>query len=124
MLPNTRPMDPLVKELLMQRLGAAPSPDNWGGLLGWIEANDPNLYLELWLLDRAGSGILFDDPAHTISWNIATRAAAGDPVAKALCEALNALSPDHCKHVLESERWRAARGSTVRDACATATKTT
>jgi hypothetical protein len=103
-LGDTRPMDPLVKDLLIQRLGPAPSPDNWGGLLGWIEANDPNLYLELWLLDRAGSGILFDDPAHTISWNIATRAAAGDPVAKALCDALNLLSPDHCKNVLSTRR--------------------
>jgi hypothetical protein len=96
-------VNPTIKALLEKTLGPAPSPDNWGGVLGWIEQNHPNLYLELWLLDRAGSGILFGDPSHTISWNIATRAAAGDPVAKALCAALNALSPNHCQVVLETE---------------------
>ena len=95
-------INPSLKQLLAKTLGPAPTPDNWGGILGYIEDHDPNLYLELWLLDRAGSGILFGDPTHTISWNVATRAKAGDPVAKAVCDALNLLSPNHCQVVLES----------------------
>lgn len=94
------PLNPIVKDALEKVLGPAPGPENWGGILGYIEDHNPNLYLELWLLDRAGSGILFLDPNHTISWNLATRAKAGDPIAKAFCEALNALSPDHCARVL------------------------
>ncbi|MGO9798849.1 MAG: hypothetical protein ACLPQ0_05260 [Candidatus Binatus sp.] len=95
-------MDAVTKAATVASIGPAPAAEAWGGLLGKIEADDPNLYLELWLLDRAGDGILFGDPSHTISWNIATRAAAGDPVAKALCEALNILSPSHCANTLAS----------------------
>lgn len=93
-------LNPTVKMALERVLGPAPDPNNWGGILGYIEEHDPNLYVELWLLDKAGSGILFSDPNHTISWNIATRAAAGDRVAQAICEALNGLSPDHCAKTL------------------------
>jgi len=90
-----------VKALLEQKLGPAPSPENWGGILGYIEEHDPNLYIELWLIDRASDGILFGDPNHTISWHIATLAKAGNPVAQALCKAFDLLSPDHCQHALE-----------------------
>lgn len=95
-------MNNVVKVLLSQQLGPAPTRDQWGGALGWIEDNHPDLYIELWLIDRATSGLLFMDPNHTISWNVATRAQAGDPIAKAICQALNALSPNHCAEVLNA----------------------
>jgi hypothetical protein len=91
---------PSTKAKLVKLLGPAPAPTNWGGLLGYIEDHDPNLYVELWLLDCAGSGILFQDPNHTISWHVATLAAAGNPIAKAFCAAFNLLSPNHCANVL------------------------
>lgn len=97
-------MNALVKATLAKTLGPYPSPDNWGGALGWIEANHPELYLELWILDHAADGLLFGDPAHSISWNIATRAAAGNPLAKELCQALSLLSPNHCTNVLANEK--------------------
>src|ERR1039458_7619068 len=83
-----------VKPALEKEWGAAPAGTNWGGVLGWIENNFPNVYTELWLIDRACSGILFGDPNHTLSWNIATEAVAGNPIAVAICQALNALSPN------------------------------
>jgi hypothetical protein len=91
-----------VKTALVAQWGAAPARSNWGGLLGWIEDRFPNVYTELWLIDRACSGILFGDPNHTLSWNIATEAAAGNPIAVAICDALNALSPNHCANSLTS----------------------
>lgn len=91
-----------LKRHLEMFYGPAPTSDQWGGALGWVEDNHPNLYLELWLLDRATDGILFADPQHTLSWNIAERAARGNPIAKALCDGLNALSPNHCQVVLKS----------------------
>ena len=54
--------------------GGAPAGDTWGGILGEIQAKDPNLYVELYLLDKLMNGILFHDPNTTISWEIATRA--------------------------------------------------
>lgn len=63
----------------------------------------PEIYNLLRELDKAGSGFLFGDPTHTISYNIALRAQAGDPLAKAACQALNALSPDHCAWALSNE---------------------
>ena len=63
----------------------------------------PMLYTELYALDKAGSGIIFGDPTHTISYNIAVRAQAGNVVAKAACQALNLLSPDHCAWALGNE---------------------
>lgn len=94
-------MNATVKLVLEKTLGPAPDAKNWGGILGYIEEHNPDLYVELWLLDRATSGLLFRDPNHTLSWNIATRARAGDPLAIELCKALNALSPAHCERVLD-----------------------
>ena len=94
------PPTPAYVTLLEQTLGSAPDDVNWGGLLGRIKHDDPKLYVELWLLDRAADGLLFRDPSHTLSYAIATRANAGDPLAKILCDGLNYLSPDHCSKTL------------------------
>lgn len=71
--------------------------------LALLELYAPKLYEELYLLDKAGDGIFFGDPTHTISYNIAKRAEKGDPLAIELCKALNALSPDHCKNAIINE---------------------
>ena len=92
------------KPRLIAVLGPAPSPTIWGGILGYIETNDPNLFLELWLLDCAASGVLWGDPTHTVSWQIATGAKAGNPIDIAICQALNLLSPNHCAQTLATER--------------------
>ena len=63
----------------------------------------PVLYAIAYWLDRGGAAIIFADPSHTISWNIATRANAGDPVAIEMCEALDLLSPSHCAWSLQNE---------------------
>ena len=94
------PAKPAYVTVLENTLGSAPTNESWGGLLGWIQHDDPQLYVELWLLDRATDGLLFGDPNHTLSYTIATRARAGDPLAKILCDGLNALSPDHCSKTL------------------------
>jgi hypothetical protein len=97
-------LNPAVK-IALEKYTGTPFPDRsaWGGWLGWLEDNHSDVYLELYLIDCAGSGILFGDPHHSISWNIATRAAAGDPLAMALCQALNVLSPNHCQKTLDDE---------------------
>ena len=71
-------------------------------VISWLQ-DYPALYGLLYALDKEGSGFLFGDPNHTISWNIAMRAKAGDPLAIAACEALNTLSPDHCAWALQNE---------------------
>lgn len=97
-------LDPIVKLALEKVLGPAPSPEAWGGILGFVEKYDPALYTSLWMLDVATAGALFsNDDGHTISWQIATRAAAGNEVCIALCQALNLLSPNHCQNTLDSE---------------------
>ena len=97
-------MNALVKLQLEKVLGPAPSPEAWGGVLGLIEKYDPELYTSLWMIDVAMAGALFsNDGDHTISWQIATRAKAGNAVCQALCAALNALSPNHCQNTLDSE---------------------
>lgn len=63
----------------------------------------PALYFIAYWGDRGGSLIIFHDPNHTISWNIATMAKNGDPIAKKMCQALNLLSPDHCAWALQNE---------------------
>lgn len=93
-------LDPALKIYFTRFYGPAPDRNHWGGALGFLEDNYPDVYLELWLLDRAADGVFFSDPNHTLSWSIATRAAAGNQVAKFLCDGLNALSPGHCKVVL------------------------
>lgn len=71
-------------------------------VISWLQ-EFPALYNLLYEVDKAGSGILFGDPNHTISYNVAIRARDGDPLAKAVCEALNLLSPDHCAWALQNE---------------------
>ena len=73
-----------------------------GSVISWLQ-DYPELYQLLYEVDKAGSGIFFGDPTHTISWNIATRAKAGDPLAIAACQALNLLSPSHCEWALSNE---------------------
>lgn len=96
------PLEPGLKEALTKVWGTPPDPANWGGILGWLEQNHPNMYMELWLLDKAADGVLFLDPNHTLSWNIAMAAKAGNPIAKLICDALNGLSPNHCQVVIDS----------------------
>lgn len=75
-------------------------PDN---ILGWLQAHHPTLFNFLLLSDEMWSDIIFQDKqVHTISWHIAMRAKGGDLIAKMACEALNALSPSHCQHALDS----------------------
>lgn len=71
--------------------------------LGNFISKHENLLAELVLLDKALSGILFHDPQHTISYNIAIAARAGNPLAKELCLALNVLSPNHCENAIKNE---------------------
>lgn len=97
------PAKPTYVTVLENTLGSAPTNESWGGLLGWIQHDDPQLYVELWLLDRATDGLLFRDPSHTLSYTIAIRAKAGDPLAKLICDELNALSPDHCGKTLAAD---------------------
>lgn len=71
-------------------------------VISWLQGY-PELYNLLYELDKAGSGVFFGDPDHTISYNIAIRARDGDPLAIAACQALNLLSPDHCAWALQNE---------------------
>lgn len=75
-----------------------------------LSAKSPILE-ELELIDRATDGILLGDPAHTLSYNIAKRAAEGHFLATELCKALSLFSPNHCANALakeSTEAWRKA----------------
>lgn len=71
-------------------------------IISWLQEY-PEVYAFLYEADKAGSGIFFGDPNHTISYNIAIRAKAGDAWAIAACQVLNLLSPDHCAWALSNE---------------------
>jgi hypothetical protein len=73
------------------------------GAIGYLKDNHFSLYEILLLMDKAASGLLFDDPTHTISYHIAMMASVGNPFGLVLCEALNALSPNHCQTALNNE---------------------
>ena len=96
-------LHPTTNAVLSMILSKPLTPVKWGGLLGLIQDYDPGLYDALYELDVDTATALFvNDEGRTISWQIATRAAAGDPIAKGLCDALNLLSPNHCQVVLDS----------------------
>jgi hypothetical protein len=63
----------------------------------------PALYAIAYWVDRGGAVLIFQDPDHTISYNIAIRAKEGDEWAIEACKALNALSPSHCEWALSNE---------------------
>ena len=63
------------------------------------------LYAFLYIMDKAGSGVIFGDASHTISYNIAIRAKAGNELCIELCQVLNILSPDHCAWALSNEKF-------------------
>jgi hypothetical protein len=63
----------------------------------------PALYNALHYLDEQGSGVLFGDNSHTISYEIAIRAQAGNQLCVDLCQVLNLLSPDHCAWAISNE---------------------
>lgn len=73
-----------------------------GSVISWLQQY-PELYNFLYELDKAGSGLFFSDPNHTISYNIAVAAQNGNALAEAACEMLNLLSPNHCEWALEHE---------------------
>jgi hypothetical protein len=79
---------------------ASKDPD---GILGWLKQHHPTLFNLAFLTDETWSAIIFDDTdPHTISWHVAVRAKNGDLIAQMICEALNLLSSNHCKHALEA----------------------
>ena len=63
----------------------------------------PALYADLHYLDEQGSGLIFGDNSHTMSYEIAIRAQAGNPLCVELCQVLNLLSPDHCVWAISNE---------------------
>ena len=63
----------------------------------------PWLYNLLYALDKMGSGFLFNDSSHTISYNIAVAAKAGNLWAIEACKVLNLLSENHCAWSLANE---------------------
>ena len=71
-----------------------------GGIIGFLMEHNPELYIVLWSMDKACDGMLFGDPNHTISWHVAMMAKAGNPFGILCCDALNALSPNHCAWAL------------------------
>ena len=96
-------MHPTTKAVLSMVIEQPMAADTWGGILGLIQQYDPSLYDALYVIDVDTANLLFvNDDGRTISWQIATRAAAGDPVCQALCLALDALSPNHCQNTLDS----------------------
>lgn len=80
----------------------AMTPGNLGSVISDLQ-QFPILYAIAYWGDRGASLIIFLDPHHTVSYNIAIRAKAGDPLAIELCQALNLLSPDHCAWALQNE---------------------
>lgn len=88
----------------MQIHGRTVTADNDPeSVLDWLRQHHPTLLNLLFLQDEFVSGLIFDDTdPHTISWHIATMAKNGSLIGKLVCEALNALSPEHCKHALEA----------------------
>jgi hypothetical protein len=79
----------------------------------WLAKVHMHLHDELTILDIAGDGMLFGDPHHTFSYNIAVAAKKGNTIAKVICEALNKITPDHCAKALaheDSQEWKDAIG--------------
>lgn len=91
-----------VAKFILNVESTEPERTDWGGFLGEIENKYPAMYRLLWLIDRAGDGVLFGNPNQTISRTVAERARAGNEIAKLLCASFNLLSPNHCEKVLES----------------------
>lgn len=91
-----------VAKFILDTETAQPERTDWGGFLGEIETRHPEMYRLLWLIDRAGDGVLFGNPNQTISRTVAERAKTGNEIAKLLCDGFNLLSPNHCEKVLQS----------------------
>ena len=95
-------MDHLTLDRKLQSIFNATYNGDLGSIISDLQ-QWPMLYAICYWIDRAGAVLIFWDPNHTISYNIAIRAKAGEGWAIDMCGVLNLLSPNHCEWALQNE---------------------